>query len=877
MSPRWLRYLRFVRPNARADVDEELAFHIEMRVQRNLALGMTAEQARADALDRFGDVARVRDQLVSHDTRKQTVSERKEYVSDFAQDLRFGWRSLRRAPAFAAAAVATLAIGIGANAAIFSAVEAIVLRPLPYAAPEQLVSLGRGSAGEFTALRDRLHSYSKLAAYVGQTHPIDDGEEAVRLEGAAITTNLLTTLGVKPLLGRDFTDGEGVLGNNTVLILSYGLWQRRFGGDPAAIGRRILLEGAPVTIVGVMPPDFQFPGRETQYWMPYAFNPANVGLTWAVGDKWFIGRLAPAMTPAAAQRELRAVWPSIRFLDPLWEPGPDYRTDATVTPLQDVVVGTARTLLWILFGCVLLVLVIGCVNVANLLLARATARERELSVRAALGGGRGRLLRQLVTESLLLSALGSALGVALAYGALRWFVALMPASVPRTHEIALNGTVLGFTALVGVVAGIAFGIIPALRATNVSRAATTSGRATAGLNHQRVAGLLVATEVALAVLLGVGSVLLVRSFTALRRVDPGFESAHVIAARVSPPGVGYSDPHRVTNLYVSLLDRLATLPGVQSAAAVNKLPMAQSVWGIAVRIEGQFEDNKHPLPDIAHFQEITPGYFETMGIHVLRGRPFSEADREDQAPVTIVSESVARHFWPGADAIGKRIGYAWDSPWLTVVGIVADVRQDSLRDTAVTSMYVPWQQRSRMSGNEMWLLARSTGDPGSLASAMRGLVRETDRAVPVSDVRTMETVVADSVQKARFTTLLVAAFALAALLLGAVGIYGVMSYLVAQRTREMGIRLALGATARDVTGLVVRRGAVLATIGAAAGIIASFAATRALASLLFGVSARDPITLALVPLLFLIVAVIASAAPAVRAARVNPVRALRAD
>src|SRR6185503_1108629 len=313
--------------------------------------------------------------LVTHDARRQTAEDRREYIADVAQDVRFGWRSLRRAPAFATAAILTLAIGIGANAAIFSAVEAIVLRPLPYSRPDELVSLGSGSGGEFVALRERLRSFETMAAYATQTHPFDDGDEAVRLEGAAITVNLLATLGVKPLLGRAFTDDEGVLGNNTALLLSYGLWQRRFGGSHDVIGRRILLEGVPHTIVGVMPPSFQFPGKEAQYWQPYAFNPANIGLTWAVGDKRFIARLARSVTVARADRELREVWPKLRTLNPLWEPGPDYRQDASVHPLQDSVVGSARSLLWILFGCVLLVLLIGCVNVANLLLARATARE----------------------------------------------------------------------------------------------------------------------------------------------------------------------------------------------------------------------------------------------------------------------------------------------------------------------------------------------------------------------------------------------------------------------------------------------------------------------------------------------------------------------
>jgi putative ABC transport system permease protein len=862
-----------------ADVDDELAFHIEMRVQRNITLGMSPDDARRDAMSRFGDVSSVRHALVEHDQRKQTTTQRVEYMADFLQDLRFGWRSLRRAPGFAVAATLTLALGIGANAAIFSIVDAILLRPLPFARPHELVSIGSGSGGEFVALRERLRSFSQIAAYVGQTHPIDDGEEALRVEGAAITTNLLSTLGVSPMIGRGFTEDEGRVGNSGVLLLGHGLWQRQFGGAGDVVGKRVLLEGLPHTIVGVMPPDFHFPTKDAQYWQPYAFNPANVGYHWAVSGKHFIGRLKPGVAPAQAQREVRAVWPTLRTLNPLWDPGPEYRRDVAVAPLQDDIVGATGRLVLILFGCVFLVLLIGCVNIANLLLARAAARERELAVRAALGGGRGRLIRQLVTESLLLSSLGSLIGIGLAYVAVKWLVAVMPAGVPRAHEISVNATVVGFTALVAVVTGVAFGIIPAIRGT--SRATTSAAgfgrRVTAGLSHHRLSGLLVATEMALAVLLVVGATLLARSFASLRSVDPGFRASHVIAARVSPPGGSYRDPARVALLYATILERTAALPGVQSIAAVDKLPMAQSIWGIATRVERQFEDASRPLPEIHHWQMVTPAYFETMGIPIRRGRAFTDADRGDQPPVTIVSESVARRFWPDGDALGKRIGYPFDSPWLTIVGVVPDTKQDSLRDTTSMSMYVPWQQRTRMSGNEMWVLVRSASDPLALASAIRAIVRDVDRAVPVSDVRTMDAVLADSVEKARFTMLLVAAFAVAALLLGAVGIYGVMSYLVGQRTQEMGIRLALGAHNADVMRLVVGRSLKLAASGVAIGLLAAGLATRSLGSLLYGISATDPVTFVSVPALFLVVAMLASFAPALRATRVDPVRALRSD
>jgi putative ABC transport system permease protein len=877
--PRWRRYLRLARPNAAADVEEELQFHLAMRIERNIALGMDPETARRDASLRFGDMDGVRATLVEHDRREERRQRMTDYVADFMQDVRFGLRSLRRAPGFAVASIVTLALGIGANAAIFSVVNAVILRPLPYARPAELVSIGQGSNAEFQLLRERLRGFAEIGVYVAQTHPIDDGDEALRVEGAAITANMLRLLGVTPMLGRGFTDEDATFGANTALLLSHKLWQGQFSGARDVIGKRVIVEGVAHTVIGVMPPDFRFPNRDAQYWQPFAMNPANVGFHWAVGGKSIIGRLKPGVTLDQAQRDVREVWPGLRMLNPLWDPGPEYRRDVTVAPLQTDIVGSTGRLLWILFGCVFVVLLIGCVNVANLLLARATARDRELAVRAALGGGRGRLIRQLVTESVLLSTAGSVLGILLAYFAVRSLVAVMPAGVPRAHEIAVNGWVIVFTAGVAIVTALLFGIIPAMRATNFAKQAGSSvgRRSTRDVQHHRVSGILVTAEMALAVLLVVGAVLLVRSFSALRAVEPGFQTEHVIAARISPPSGAYRDPARVSALYEDVLQRVRAVPGVVSVGAVDKLPLAQTIWGIATRVEGQFEDARRLLPEIAHWQMVTPRYFETMRIAVTRGRAFTDADRDGQLPVTIVSESVARRFWPGQDPLGRRIGYPYDSPWLTVVGVVPDTKQDSLRDTASTSMYVPWQQRTRMSGNEMWLVARTAGSPATFGPAIRSIVREVDRAVPVSDVRTMDAVVAASVHKARFTTLLVGLFAACALLLGAIGIYGVMSYLVSQRTQEMGIRIALGATRFGVIGLVVGRATRLAVIGAGVGVLAAFFATRSLGSLLYSVSSSDPVTFVAVPLGFLLIALLASYAPALRATRVDPVKALRAD
>jgi predicted permease len=878
-TPRWRQYLRFARPNVPADVDEELGFHLEMRIAEYMRQGMSRADAEREAQARFGAVSPVRQALVDHDRSRQTRVERREHFSDLMQDVRFGVRSLKRAPGFAIASIVTLAIGIGANTAIFSVVNALLLRPLPYPRSEELVRLGGASGGEFLALRDRLKSFSDLAAYVDLELSIDDGKEAVRLEGSAITTNLLHTLGVSPALGAGFPDEASVPGKNHFILLSDGAWRARFGADRSIVGRTVLVDGIPTVIAGVMPREFRYPSSAKQFWVPIAFNPANVGAHWAVQNDIVIGRVRRDTPIVQATKEVRDVWPTLRRLNPLWDPGPLYRRDANPRPLQEAMVGAPKSLLWTLLGCVFLVLLIACVNVANLLLARATARDRELAVRAAVGGGRGRLVRQLVTESLLLSVAGAGLGTALAIGAVRWLVAILPPGIPRVDEIVVDGTVLAVTGALALGTGLVFGILPALRATRAASATHTIGsrRSTHGVGHHRLSALLVAGEVALAVMLVIAAQLLVRSFGHLRSVQTGFEETSLIAARITPPNAVYREPDRLRALYTSAMGRIGGIPGVKQVAAVDKLPFATAVWGIAPRIEGQWEDGTKPLPDVDHFQMITPDYFSAMRIPVIEGRAFSAADGAVATPVAIVSKSMARRFWPNQSAVGKRIGYAWPSPWITIVGVVADVRQDSLRDTLTTSIYVPWEQRSRMSGSEMWLLARTTGDPKALAGSIRAIVHDLDRTVPVSDVRTMEDIVDGSVQRDRFMMLIVGLFAGVALLLGAVGIYGVMSYLVSQRTQEMGVRIALGASAPSVVKLIVSRGLGMAVAGALAGMLIAIWATRPLAALLYGVSATDPVTFGTVPLIFVLVAIAASAFPALRATRVDPVRTLRAD
>jgi putative ABC transport system permease protein len=532
----------------------------------------------------------------------------------------------------------------------------------------------------------------------------------------------------------------------------------------------------------------------------------------------------------------------------------------------------------LLEACVVVVLLVACVNLANLMLARITGREREFTVRAAVGGGRGRLVRQLLTESATIAVAGGALGVLLAVAGVRWGVASLPAGVVRTADIHVNAGVLVFTAALAIITGLVFGILPAFRAARTGESAQSvlSVRGPSrGSGQHRLSAALVAGEMALAVLLAITAGLLTRSFARLRDLSPGFRTEHVVSALISPPAASYKDAARVTAFYTNLTDRVSSMPGVTSAALVDKLPIAGPVYGMGMRVQGQYEDGKHLLPSADHVLTITPKYLSVLGIPVLDGRALDEGDRAGAPPVVLVSKSLARRFWPNGDAVGKRVGYPAESPWLTIVGVVPDVRIDSLRDTASIAVYVPFKQRPTFANVEMSIVIRTAAEPEAIAAGLREIVASIDRTVPVTRVRAMDDVLGQSVAKPRFTTLVVGGFALAALLLGATGIYGVMSYVVSQRTHEMGVRVALGATPGDIVRLVVGRGAVLALVGAAIGCGMAVVATRSLRSLLFGVSATDPLTFGGAVAVFTVVAIAASALPARRATRADPVQALR--
>ncbi|HEX7049880.1 MAG TPA: ABC transporter permease [Longimicrobiales bacterium] len=792
-------------------------------------------------------------------------------------DLRYALRSLRKAPGFAGVAVLTLALGIGANTAIFSVVDGVLLRPLPYPEPDRLVSFVEAGSykGAFLEYRERAESFEAIAAYTpGQAFSLTGRGEPVRLEGAVVSAGLFSVLGAKPLLGRTFLPGEDEAGREPVVVLSHGLWQQRFGADPGIIGEEVRLDGIARTVVGVMPPGFRFPSASTQLWVPASIRAADPIDLWGMSVGTTIARLRPGVTLEEARTEVRTLEPRMRELFP-WDMPEDYGRNATVVPLRDRIVGDVRPMLLVLLGAVGFVLLIACANVANLLLARATTRRRELAVRVALGAGRRRLMRQLLTESVMLAALGGIVGLFLAFWGVELLVAGLPADTPRLAGIGIDGRVLGFTAALTFATGLVFGVLPALRASRSEpHDALKEGGRTATGARTRLSAALVVTEIALAVVLVTGAGLLIRSFWRLLRVDPGFRVENVVAATVAPPTFRYADGAARRAFYQELLGRLEALPGVTGAGITDRLPFGGRNYGSVFVIEGRpdpaTQGGDWPLADIA--ATISADYLRTMGIRVLRGRGFTPADRADAPGVVLINQALARRYWPDEDPIGRRIRGPGSVPWLTIVGIVDDVAYNRLADTDLPAFYMPLLQH----GPEVVsVVVRSTADPATLAANLRAVVASIDEDTPVSDVRAMAQRVSDSLGRPRFTMLLLTAFAAAALILGAVGIYGVIAYAVSQRIHEIGIRMALGARAGDVLGMVVRQGAALAMIGIAVGLLAAFATTRLLAGLLYGVGATDAATFLAVPLLLGAVALAASWIPARRAARVDPVVALR--
>jgi putative ABC transport system permease protein len=805
--------------------------------------------------------------------------------------LKFGARTLLKSRGFTLVAVLTLAIGIGANTAIFSVVEAVLLRALPYRDADRLVVLWENkragnrphnvvNPGNLLDWREQAGSFEDVAAFYDQRFGLTGGGEPEEVAGQAATPNLFQLLGSRPALGRTLLPGDDAAGGQSVAVISHGLWQRRFGGSPDVIGKTVLLDGAGATVVGVMPPDFRWFIKENSL----SGKPAEVWVPLELPDQLRTGRRGRYLSAVArlksgvsieqARGELETVAARLEAQYPDVDKG----WGATVVPLREQLAGEVKTALLVILGAVGFVLLIACVNVANLLLARSAGRRKEMSLRAALGAGRLRIARQLLTESMLLAVAGGALGLLLSYWCVGALVALSPPNLLGEGQVGVNLTVLAFTLAVSLVTGVAFGVAPALEASrlNLSESLKESGRGNiGGARAGRVRAALVVAEVGLALVLLVGAGLMVRSFLSLQSVHPGFDAGNLLTMRVMLPQTKYPEDVRKVEFFRRAAERIRALPGVRSASAVSALPFADLGAATSFTVVGR------PAPAAGDkwttdVRVADENYFRTMNIPVVAGRTFTEQEAVEDRKVAVINEAMARKYFPGEDPIGKRIVVSMSSqPVPTeIVGVVGDARYDKLDGELRPMVY--WTP-PQLTYSSMTFVVRTAGDPAALGPSAVREIQMVDKEQPVSDVRTMESWLSESTARTRFGTLLLGAFACAALVLAAVGIYGVISYSVAQRRNEIGIRMALGAQTRDVLRLVVGQGMRLVLAGVVLGLLGAFALTRVMSGLLYGVAANDPPTFAANALLLAAVSLLACYVPARRATRVDPLAALRRE
>jgi putative ABC transport system permease protein len=811
-----------------------------------------------------------------------------EMLESILHDFRLTLRGMRARPTFAAVILATLALGIGANAAIFSVVNGVLLKPLPYADVGGVVQVSHEepyhsvSEPEFRDYKVGARTLATVSAYQlgsGTLAGGGDRGDAERLEVAHVSDGFFSILGVRPLLGRTFLPAEDGPNAERVVVLGYGLWRRRFAADPAVVGQTIQFNGFPRTVVGVMPPRFDFPARQVALWAPLRLNYDSL---WTRNNHYLtlIARVAPGQTAAAAGAEMDAMAAAFtRDYPETYFPGKPL--DAKVTRLADQLLGDTRPYLLALLGAVGFVLLIACANVANLLLARGEVRRKEQAIRTALGATRARIVRQVMTESVVYAVAGGVLGVLLAHLGVRGLLALAPATIPRLDEVRLDLQVLLFTALLSLLTGVTFGLVPSLRGSRPDPADTLKegGRASSaqGRGAGRARGVLVAAEIALAVVTLTGAGLMLRSLWKLQGVDIGFEPRGVLVARVSLPQPEYDDA-RAATFYRELLARAAALPGVRAAGAVADLPVGDGFSFWSIMLDGKVVKTIAEAPG-AMPQQVTPDYFRAMAIPVVRGRAFTEADREGAPPVAVVNETMAKQFWPDDGGVGHTLKmFNEQSPWVTIVGVVKDVRSAGPGAEVPPTMYFPHAQAAasaHYAPRTMNVVIRGAADPLALAGPLRDLVRQMDRGVPVSRVETMESIVAEAMASRRFSTTLLATFAVLAALLAGIGIYGVISFIASQRAYEIGLRMALGAERRQVVGLMVGQGTRFAAAGVVVGLAGAVAMTRLLKSMLVGVTALDPVTLTGVVVAIGAVAVVASWLPAWRATMGDPMRALR--
>jgi putative ABC transport system permease protein len=854
------------RRRAEKELDAEIRAHLEIATEQNIADGMSPEEARRAAHLSFGSVA-----IAKEDSRSVWGLRALETLW---QDLRYGARTLLKNPGFTTTAVLTLALGVGANTAIFSVVNAVLLRPLPYEDPGQLVRLWSDNSGlrteqnhfapaEITDFRDQLTTFESIGLFdTGLTANLTGGSQPERVNGSEAAPGLFTALRVKPILGRTFLPDETEVKQNKVALISEGLWRRRFGADPDFAGRTVQLDGESFTVVGVLPSGFKFP-EKVDLWLPFSFSAAD----WKNDRQHYyvesVGRLRSGITLAQARAELETI---IQRLSPNF-PASRKKWGVTLVPMREQVVGKIRSTLWILFGAGSFVLLIACVNVANLSLARAATRQQEIAIRVALGAGRFRIVRQLLTESLLLAVIGGGAGALLAAGAIKLFSVALLTGLPRAEEISADGRVLLFTTAVSIVTGAVFGLTPALQSSNpnLNETLKESGRHSSG-PRPGLRNLLVVSEIALSLVLLIGAGLLVKSFLRLQSVNAGFDPRNVLTAQVTLPRSQYPDTARQNAFVTQTLNRLETLPGAQSAAVTINPPL-DNAWGMGYWVPGH-DNTPNQVADNAY---VTPRYFRTMGVSVLKGRDFSDSDTAATAAIVIINETLARRHFRDENPLGQILNTGVKRE---IVGVVADVKLRGLELEPWPAIYLPYAQKQTIATFFTYMI-RAEAEPLSLAGAVENEIRNSDKNLPLANVRTMEQIVSTSLAQRRLTMLLLGVFALAAVALAAVGIYGVLSYSMERRRGEIGVRMALGANRRDVLAMILRQGMKHASLGVALGLFGAFWLTGLLKGLLFGVRPTDPLTFSLIALLLGAVALLACWIPARRATKVDPLTALK--
>ena len=881
-------------PAREAEIVEEMAQHLEDRYRELVAGGAAEAEARQAALEDLSDPTALVRELRQVETLRTSepvtpgLNGKGNIMADLGQDLRYALRMLGKNPGFTSVAVLTLALGIGANTAIFSVLDAVLLRPLPYPEPQQLVKLWSRFTGiglpndqndvsppEFRDLQQLSQSFTDLAAVSTGTFNLGVKGSPERVTGASVSPSFFTILGAHTRLGRTFLPEEAQPGHDHEVILSDRLWRRAFGGDPGVIGATTRIDAVPMTVVGVMPAGFEYP-QDTEIWGPLSFSPADLSPGSRGGHGLeVLARIKPNLTFAQARTDMDRVGKTIIEQNRDY-PYEKYGFGVIMNPLLEETVGDVKTSLWVLMAAVALVLLIACANVANLLLVRASGRERETAVRVALGAGPGRLARQLLTESTVLALLGGLAGLALTPWTLHALAALSGAALPRVVETRINSWALAFTLAVSLATGILFGLAPALQAWRAGHYdLLKGGRSTPSSGSNRLRRALVMGEAALSLILLAGAGLLLRSFIQVLKVDPGFRADGVLTMRISLPDATYGKPEQVRGFYRELLDRVQRLPGVEAVGAINLLPLGGQNFSGTVTIDSQSVPQQDTTPEV-DYRAVEPGYFKAMDVSLIRGRYFDERDAETAPRVAIIDETLARTFWPSQDPVGRRLHLGGSNstmnPWITVIGVVRHVRNRTLEARSRVEVY--WPQAQNPSG-AMALVVRTSGNPMSFAGTIRKQVAAMDPELPAYQVRTMTQVMGESVARRRLALILLLVFAALAAVLASIGIYGVSSYSVMHRRQEIGLRMALGARRNQVLRLVIGQGMSLTVAGLGIGLVAALGLTRLMGSLLFAVRPADPLALGGAALLLSAVALLAILIPARRATQVDPVVALR--